>query len=71
MALFSIEIPKNQLQTGDLVFFITTEGSKVNHVGIYLSEGRFVHASSSRGVIVSSIAEPFFMRTFYKAGRVI
>lgn len=70
MALFSREIPKNQLRDGDLVFFITRKGTKINHVGIYLSNGRFIHVSSTRGVMVSQLSEPFFVRSFYKAGRV-
>jgi len=70
MALFTREIPQSQLREGDLVFFITRKGAKINHVGIYLSNGRFIHVSSTRGVIVSQLSEPFFVRTFYKAGRV-
>ncbi|HAJ99253.1 MAG TPA: hypothetical protein DCM62_04440 [Bacteroidales bacterium] len=70
MALVSRSIPKDQLQDGDLVFFITRKGGKVSHVGIYLSNGRFVHVSSRRGVMVSRLNESFFVRSFYKAGRV-
>jgi len=70
MALFTREIPQNQLRDGDLVFFITRKGAKINHVGIYLSNGRFIHVSSTRGVMVSQLSEPFFVRSFYKAGRV-
>ena len=47
MALFSMEINQAELREGDLVFFITRKGSKINHVGIYVSDGRFVHVSST------------------------
>ncbi|MDD3080249.1 MAG: C40 family peptidase [Paludibacter sp.] len=66
------KIRKSRLREGDLVFFNTsskrTKG--INHVGIYLKEDKFLHASSSRGVIVSSLNEPYYQRTWVCAGRV-
>lgn len=53
---------------GDLVFFAGRRG--VNHVGIYVGGGKMIHSSSSRGVIVSSLDEPYFVKTFHSAGRV-
>lgn len=63
-------VGQRHLQSGDLVFF-APKGKKrhINHVGIYLKEGRFLHASSSRGVMVSSLGEPYFQRTFAAGGR--
>lgn len=53
---------------GDLVFFGNRRG--VNHVGIYLGQGKMIHSSSSKGVIVSSLDEPYFVKNFHSAGRV-
>ncbi len=64
------EISQSKLKSGDLVFFSTGGGSKINHVGIFLKEDKFIHASSSKGVIVSSMQERYYQRTFICAGRV-
>ena len=64
------KISRHQLREGDWVFFNTAGGRKVTHVGIYLSNNRFAHASSSLGVIISSLDERFYQRTFSHAGRV-
>ncbi|MDL2282055.1 NlpC/P60 family protein [Parabacteroides sp. OttesenSCG-928-G06] len=66
------KVGRSHLQEGDLVFF-RTDGSRKktpNHVGIYLKNGRFLHASTSRGVVVSSLSEPYYLRTFITGGRV-
>lgn len=70
MASRTRNIGKSQLQEGDLVFFRTSGGRKVSHVGIYLSNNKFIHASSSRGVIVSDLSEPYYVRTFAHGGRI-
>jgi hypothetical protein len=70
MAAFSRNISKAQLQEGDLVFFRTSGGRRISHVGIYLSNNKFIHASSSRGVVVSDLDEPYYRRTWARAGRV-
>jgi probable lipoprotein NlpC len=57
---------------GDLLFFNTTGG--VSHVGIYAGEGRFIHSASDgpkTGVIVSSLSESYWRRTYIGAGRVL
>ena len=64
-------IPRSKLREGDLVFFITGRASKISHVGIYLKDGKFVHASSSRGVIVSDLSQNYYDKHFHCAGRVI
>lgn len=64
------KISKNDLREGDLVFFSTGKSGRVNHVGIYLREGKFIHASSSRGVIVSDMSQDYYERHFVAAGRV-
>ena len=64
------EISKGSLREGDLVFFKTGKSSRISHVGLYLESGRFVHASSSRGVIVSNLAERYYEKHDYASGRV-
>lgn len=66
------KISRTDLREGDLVFFYTGKGKKKtpNHVGIYLKNGKFVHASTSRGVTVSSLSEPYYLRTWLTGGRV-
>ena len=67
-------VPPSQLQYGDLVFFDTRRHyrGRVNHVGIYTGNGRFIHASSSkRGVISSSFYKPFYHNRIVVCKRVI
>lgn len=67
-AAFCTDIDKNQLQEGDLVFFNTSGG--ISHVGLYINNNKFVHASTSNGVIISDLDEPYWQRRFVKAGRI-
>lgn len=62
-------IRRSSLQPGDLVFFKT--GRKTRHVGVYLSDGEFVHASSSSGVTISSLDSDYWRRTWWHARRVL
>jgi len=61
-------ISRTELQEGDLLFFNTRGG--VSHVGIYLQNNKFVHASVS-GVMISDMFEPYYVKHFIAAGRVI
>ena len=63
-------IDRKELIIGDLVFFNTGGRSRVSHVGIYVGSGNFIHTSSTRGVIVSSLSENYFQRTYHSSGRV-
>ena len=64
-------VSKNHLEEGDLVFFHNGRSKrKATHVGIYLKQGRFVHASSSQGVIVSSLNEDYYKCHWMQGGRV-
>ncbi len=64
------EISKDELKFGDLVFFNTTRRSYPGHVGIYLGENQFVHASRKLGVTVSSLDEAYYSKRYIGARRV-
>ncbi len=60
-------IDTRQMKAGDLVFFKT--GFKKRHVGIYLNNGEFMHASSSRGVMISQLSNPYWSDAFWMVRR--
>lgn len=62
------EIHKNNLATGDLVFFKT--GRFTKHVGIYLEENKFLHASLSRGVTISRLDNVYWRSNYWKSVRI-
>jgi cell wall-associated NlpC family hydrolase len=62
------KVARNNLHTGDLVFFKT--GFFVKHVGIYLDESRFLHASTSQGVMISSLKEKYWKKRYWTARRI-
>ena len=65
------KIDRRKLSEGDLIFFATGKNkNKINHVGLYLKDGKFIHSSSSRGVIISSMDEKYYDEKFVCAGRV-
>lgn len=64
------KIKKSNLSEGDLVFFKTGRKKRISHVGIYLKNGKFAHASTSRGVIISDLDESYYKKNFMNAGRV-
>jgi len=61
-------ISRVELKEGDLVFFNTRGG--VSHVGIYLQNNKFIHASSSGGVTISDLFDEYWMKRFIGVGRV-
>jgi len=61
---------KDELKFGDLIYFNTSRRYFPGHVGIYLDDNLFAHASSSKGVIVSSLNEKYFSSKFVGANRV-
>jgi murein DD-endopeptidase / murein LD-carboxypeptidase len=69
MAQNSSRVGKRRLHEGDLVFF-RINGRKISHVGIYISNNKFVHASTSRGVIINDLDEPYYNERFAFGGRV-
>jgi lipoprotein Spr len=62
-------LKKSELREGDLVFF-KIKTKRISHVGIYLGQNRFVHASVQRGVIISRLEDPYYEKYFFKGGRV-
>lgn len=76
MAQKGKKVKIKNIEKGDLLFFKTSKrGKKINHVGMVVSikndEIKFIHASSSRGVTVSSLREGFWNSAFVKATRVL
>lgn len=63
-------VNKTELQFGDLVFFNTRRRAFPGHVGIYLGDDQFVHASTKKGVIVSSMLEDYYKKRYVGARRV-
>ena len=61
-------VDRKSLVEGDLVFFRNGNGN-INHVGIYLKNDMFAHASTSKGVMVSKLTEKYWNSRFYKGGR--
>lgn len=64
------EIDLDDLREGDLLFFCTNGDGRVSHVGIYLKDNKFVHASSSRGVCVDDLRQNYYATHFHAAARV-
>jgi lipoprotein Spr len=62
-----ISLEQEQLQQGDLVFFNTRGG--ISHVGIYLGNGYFTHASTSIGVTINNLSETYWSKKFISGGR--
>ena len=65
----SRKISTTELQEGDLLFFDTL-GSGVSHVGVYLGNNKFIHATVSKGVMVNGLFEPYYLQRFIGAGRI-
>ena len=61
----------SQLQPGDLLFFQTGKTAEINHVGIFLGNGQFAHASVSRGVMYSGLSEPYYSQRYRGARRIV
>jgi len=61
-------VSATEMKTGDLVFFNTTGG--ISHVGIYLQNNKFIHASTSFGVTISDLFDPYYLGRFLGVGRI-
>lgn len=60
-----------ELSPGDLVFFTQSTDKPISHVGIYIGNGEIIHASESRGVIVSNLGENYFRKHYHSSGQVV
>ena len=61
-------IKQSQLRAGDMVFFKT--GIFTRHVGMYIDKGRFLHVSSSKGVMISNLKDSYWKSAYWKARRI-
>jgi len=64
------EVHRNLLRYGDLVFF-KTDKYRISHVGIYVGYNQFIHASSSKGIIISGMNEKYWGERYATARRII
>jgi len=68
-------IPLNDARKGDLIFFKTNKSSRINHVGLVTEanadEVKFVHSSTSKGVIISSTKEAYYKNSFEQVNRIL
>lgn len=55
---------------GDLLFFRTTRSRRITHIGVYLADHQFVHASASQGVMISNLQDPYWKKRYAFLGRV-
>lgn len=63
------KVARSELQAGDLVFFKTGRGPNGKHVGVYVKDGQFLHASTKGGVIYSSLNSPYWNKVYWQARR--
>jgi cell wall-associated NlpC family hydrolase len=75
MAKEGREITPSKAEEGDLIFFKTNNSKTINHVGIITENNRdeikFIHSSTSKGVIISSLNESYYAKAFEKIKRII
>lgn len=63
------KVSKSELKAGDLVVFKTGRGPNGRHIGVYVKNGEFMHASTKGGVIFSSLSSPYWSRAYWQARR--
>jgi len=62
-------VKESKLKQGDFVFF-KIESEKISHVGVYIANNRFLHASVKKGVIINSLEDKYYKKYFYSGGRI-
>lgn len=68
-AKFGEKVNRNELQPGDLIFFDTMNKGRVSHVGIYIGNNKFIHASNSRTGIIESELKGYYEKKYLGARR--
>ncbi len=63
-------VSKANLSAGDLVFF-DVNGNGISHLGIYIGNGQFIHSSTSKGVVITSLSNTYWAPRYYGARRVL
>ena len=67
-----VAVQKSELQPGDILFFNNTSNGAIGHVGIYIGDGRFIHAANpSRGVVTDTINSGYYYTYYYSARRIV
>lgn len=61
-------VSAKDLKEGDLVFF-KIDQNRISHIGVYLQNNKFVHASTKKGVMIDDLNEPYYKKYFYKGGK--
>jgi lipoprotein Spr len=64
------KVQKGDLKPGDFVFF-KIRSKNITHVGVYIGDNKFAHASTSRGVMISDLDESYWKRYYYNGGRML
>jgi lipoprotein Spr len=62
-------VSKSNLSEGDIVIF-DINGKKGSHMGVYLANNKFVHASTSKGVVISDLNNPYYVKAFSRGGKI-
>ena len=65
----SVKSEIKEAKSGDLVFF-KINSKTVSHIGVYIKDDFFVHASSSRGVMISNLDEAYYRKYFFCVGKI-
>nr|WP_315292786.1 NlpC/P60 family protein [Serratia proteamaculans] len=64
-----VPVVKNNLTLGDLIFFTMSKDER--HVGVYIGNGQFMHASSSQGVTISRLNTPYWQQRYHQSRRIV
>lgn len=71
-AQYCRRLERDELSPGDLVFFTSRSGGgNVNHVAIYLGDNKIIHATTSQGVVITSLDDYYWRSHYYCGGRVL